>query len=120
MKHWPLVRACREWLIEIQLPNGAWAGGLVGSSTPSVFNTAQILFAFDENNGAPAAEKAANWLLELLEKPGGWKNHAYVKDFEPTYYTRVVWPLLRANRWLKIPGADALLRSVLHRYASVF
>jgi len=39
-----LASQCRDWLLGIQLPCGAWAGGLAGGTKPSVFNTAMILW----------------------------------------------------------------------------
>ncbi|MFN0014856.1 MAG: hypothetical protein ACKVU2_09940 [Saprospiraceae bacterium] len=39
-----MAERCRRWLLDIQLPNGAWAGGMAGETRPSVFNTAMILW----------------------------------------------------------------------------
>ncbi len=112
--------SCADWLEDIQLPNGAFSGGLVGSQQPSVFNTGQILFGLARTDRKAALQRAVTWLLEVRNKSGGWLEGAYVEGYEPTYYTRVVWGILKANEVLKSPEIDDLMRISLRRYATRF
>lgn len=117
-----LAHQCANWLISIQLPNGAFPGLLAGSKEPSVFNTSQILFGLART--APAAapaydgmKRAVGWLLSVLEPDGSWRRHAYMPGFTPSYYTRAVWGVLKANEILQNPDNEAAMRQALHFYA---
>jgi hypothetical protein len=118
---------CAKWLETIQLDSGAWAGLLAGNTRPSVFNTSQILFglararsvAVPPPNGGGVG-KAANWLLSVLDSDGAWRQAAFVPGFVPSYYTRAVWGLLRANDSLQKPEIEAAARRALHFYAARF
>ena len=133
-----LAYGCADWLCRIQLPNGAFAGGMVGRTNPSVFNTSQILFGFakldeeilaEENKSQltqnadhwrPAMERAVRWLLTVLESDGAWRQAAYMPGFVPTYYTRAVWGVLEANRHLQWPDVPEKMRGALRYYAERF
>lgn len=100
--------SCADWLCDIQLENGAFAGLLGDDQKPSTFNTGQIIFglvrAYEETKGLKywkAFERAVAWLVENMEPDGTWKKGAYVSGFVPSYNTRVVWAMLFANRHLK-------------------
>ena len=119
--------SCAHWLCSIQLPNGAWPGLLAGHTQPSVFNTAQILFGMtrmveetDGENYRVAIVRATVWLLSVLEMDGSWRQAAYIPGFVPTYYTRAVWGVLRANQILKSAEVEAAMRRALHFYADRF
>jgi len=103
------------WLLAIQHEDGYWHGGLhpPRSRAPSVFNTAQILLGLTslyhetgQEKWLVAASKGASWIASGIEDGAGWPSGNYVDGFTPTYYTRVVWPLLEV--WA-ITG-DAYLR----------
>jgi hypothetical protein len=91
-----------EWLLSIQTDEGYWNGGLYPPKeyNPSVFNTGQILFGIirlyeetNENKWAKSAEKGATWLAKNVSDNGLWELGHYT-GFNPTYYTRVAWPML--------------------------
>lgn len=117
-----------HWLLEIQHPEGWWAGGLHPPKRlePSVFNTAQIvlgLTSLHEETGDDewlrAARRAGEWLVRTAEPGGIWRTGAYVEGFQPSYYTRVAWPLLELDLAL---GGDSsfgdVAREVLDRHGS--
>jgi hypothetical protein len=91
-----------KWLCSIQNEEGSWNGGYHPASgqNPSIFNTAQILFGmvalFKESNKESwmiSAHKAATWLANQSGPDGLWEEGHY-NNFNPTYYTRVAWPML--------------------------
>ena len=109
-----------DWLVKIQLENGAWQAGVFGKPAPkpSVFNTGQILFGVAAahrrqiQTGEHAAanylaslEKAVNWMLEIQAADGSWQQANYVANFSPTYLTRAVWGVLVANETWYNPAA---------------
>jgi hypothetical protein len=113
-----LALQCRNWLLGIQLPSGAWAGGLAGETRPSVFNTAMIL------RGISPSEKSAGdavaWLLAGLSPDGAWRKDAYVPGFVPGYYTYAVWSVLEVGAAQNRPGLQEKMRVALHFYAGRF
>ncbi len=112
-----LALGCASWLDTIQLPSGAFPGLLAGNTKPSVFNTSQILFAAPHIKGA---NRAVDWLLSVLESDGAWRAHAFVPGFVPSYYTRAVWGVLYANKFIQKPEIEDLMRQSLHFYAARF
>lgn len=77
---------CVDFLERVQLPSGAFPGGEVheNRTTPSVFNTAQILHGLVQfNHVAPdahvvaMARQAADWLVEQQDADGAFRKHAY-------------------------------------------
>lgn len=113
---------CAQWLETIQLPSGAFAGLLAGHREPSVFNSGQILFGLLKCEKKEAATRVAAWLLAIQEADGSWKKAAYKPGFEPSYYTRVIWPLLLFERQYPhvFPALKARMRQSLQRYATRF
>lgn len=123
---------CAQWLISIQLDNGAFSALTVGNSSPSIFNTAQILFGLSRaaqewpersakhDACMHALERAALWLLQELDDLGAWPNWAYVPGFIPSYYTRAVWGMLEANKLLKNKEIEAGMRRALGYYQARF
>jgi len=106
-----LAESCRNWLLHIQLPNGAWASGVAGGKKPSVFNTAMIL-------GGMASPPA--WLLSELSPDGAWRSAAYVPGFVPSYYTYAVWSLLEAGGRSGLSEVPDRMRTALRYYARRF
>ncbi|MBK8341741.1 MAG: glycoside hydrolase family 127 protein [Flavobacteriales bacterium] len=94
------VRAA-QWLLEVQHPDGGWAGGRIGEGRPSiVFNTAQVirgLLAVHQISGdatlLDGAVRAGRWLVSVQELDGAWRNHNFL-GVERTYDTYVDAPLL--------------------------
>jgi hypothetical protein len=97
-------RATR-WLLSLQMPTGAFPGGLHGRShsdeaQPSVFNTGQILQglvrAHVETNRPEilqAAVAAADWLTKMQQSDGSWSGPAAYQNMAHTYYSMVAWAL---------------------------
>lgn len=130
-----LAFQCANWLVSIQLPDGAFPGLLAGNKIPSVFNTAQILFGLAKVAATPphpfvpapppdtikeALSRALTWLTSVLEPDYSWRKYAYVADFTPSYYTRAVWGVLKANEVLQQPDIQEAMRNALHFYAERF
>lgn len=115
-----LAEECRNWLESVQLPAGAFAGGLAGNRHPSVFNTAMILFGLLEAPSGGALERAARWLLDTLDPDEVWRQAAYVPGFVPSYYTYAVWALLEADKVLHWPEIPERMRAALRFYARRF
>ena len=116
-----------DWLLPLQLPSGAFPGLLAGHDKPSVFNTAQILFGLTAAYRQIAnityyqsMTKACAWLAEIQEDDGAWRQAAYVKGFVPTYYTRAVLGLLRANEVLQDKALEQVANKALRFYADRF
>jgi Squalene-hopene cyclase C-terminal domain len=117
------VRARRmaDWELEIQLPEGAWQGGLVTAPrVPSVFNTGQIMqgmlaayLAFAEDDYLDAALKAGRWLISQQDPDGAWRRYTY-NNFPNTYSTRVAWPLAAVGQ----VAGESLLRKAAIRHLS--
>ncbi len=117
--------SCTDWLCDIQRPDGAWPGGIGGDLPPIVFDVGMILMgltrSFVETGNeryAGAAARGLQWLLDLLEPDGSWRQAAYVPGFVPSYYTRVVWAALYAGAYLDVTGVQAKMERALRYYAS--
>ena len=117
-----------EWLLSIQDEKGYWHGGTHPAKTPnpSVFNTAQILIGMaalyhetGEDRWKDAGQRGALWLAEGVDDKGEWSQGNYKSDFNPSYYTRVAWPMLEiwniTNDALIREGAERALGSILSR-----
>lgn len=110
-----------EWLLSIRNNDGSWNGDKYPhtNGTPSVFNTAQILFGLlaldrhrEEERWRRAALRAARWLESRRSEGGLWEGGHY-KGFNPSYYTRVAWPLMAAGKRYGEPGLVAGGREAL-------
>jgi hypothetical protein len=115
---------CIDWLIGLQLPDGAFPGLLAGNTQPSVFNTAQILFGLSAahwhgRDTALPMTQAVDWLLSIQESDGAWRKAAYVPGFVPSYYTRAVWGVLKANEVLQRPEVETAMRRALDFYTGL-
>jgi uncharacterized protein YyaL (SSP411 family) len=94
-----------DWIISLQDGEGALPGGLYHSdktNEKSIFNTAQMILGLisawnhtGEKKYLESAFLAAKWLSTTQEDDGTWSKYHYNKDFFPSYYTRVAWPLLK-------------------------
>jgi hypothetical protein len=113
------ARRMADWELEIQLPEGAWQGGLVTAPrVPSVFNTGQIMqgmlaayIAFGEDDYLDAALKAGRWLVSQQDLDGAWRRYTY-NNFPNTYSTRVAWPLAAVGQ----VAGESLLRKAAIRH----
>lgn len=94
-----------EWLLSIQFEDGAFPGNIYypgKTLEKSIFNTGQIILGltslFDtlkDTRYLDSAAHAAAWLTANQESDGTWKKFNYIKDFSPSYYSRVAWPILK-------------------------
>lgn len=101
------AKSCANWLVSIQNEEGSFYSGVDKSSGPSAFNTAMILFGlsaairhFSEEEYKVALEKSVSWLLGIQEKEGQIIKFAFHPNFQPAYYTRLLWALVDANEIL--------------------
>ncbi|MBS3100942.1 glycoside hydrolase family 88 protein [Candidatus Woesearchaeota archaeon] len=92
-----------EFELENQLPSGAFPGA-GRKDTPIVFNTGQVIFglcrAYQETKDEKykkAAEKAADWLVSVMDNDGCWRKNDYLNHIH-TYNTRTAWALLNAHK----------------------
>jgi len=102
------ARKMLDWLLSIQMPNGAFQGGRVGvlAAVPVVFNTGQILIGlargveeFGETYRAPMS-RAADWLVRVQDPDGAWRRYTspLVVAGAKAYDTHVGWGLIAAER----------------------
>ncbi len=97
-----------DWLLGLQYDDGAFPAGYLGTQQKSIFNTGQILFgllaAHDLTTDAKyllGAEQATKWLANSISNEGSWDKFNFVPGYSPTYYTRVIWPMMMVNSHLK-------------------
>jgi hypothetical protein len=99
-------RQMLDWLVSIQLPDGAFCGGLVDSVpvVPVAFNTGQILIGLTAglrelgNAYRKPMQRAADWLVRNQDRDGCWRKHPspFAMAGEKTYDTHIAWGLLEA------------------------
>lgn len=96
-----------NWLLSLQMPSGAFPGGLHragdapgANAQPSVFNTGQILQglvrAYTETRSAKILERAVaagDWLAAMQQPDGSWAGEAAYQGTAHTYYSMVSWSL---------------------------
>lgn len=94
--------AIAHWLVNQQNPDGSISDPRYGSSG-IVFDTGQVLFgytrAYKETQNPEflaAAERAANWLVQVADAEGRWTRHTHL-GIPHVYNTRVAWALLQMN-----------------------
>jgi hypothetical protein len=101
------ARRMLDWLVGIQLPDGAFQGGMVDSQpvTPVAFNTGQILMglaAGQREFGAygEALRAAGDWLVRNQDPDGCWRKGAspFAAKGDKAYDTHIAWGLLEAAR----------------------
>jgi Prenyltransferase and squalene oxidase repeat len=90
-----------QWLLSLQMPSGAFPGGLHGDETQaSVFNTGQILQglvrAYLETERfeiLQSAILAGEWLIQQQCTDGSWSGDGTYQNAPHTYYSMVAWAL---------------------------
>lgn len=113
-----------DWLVSIQLPIGAFRGGVAGAmpARPVTFNTGQVLLglaagarALHDPQCEEAMHRAARWLVETQDEDGCWRSHQspFAVRGVKAYDTHVAWGLLEAARLAPDAGYErAALASV--------
>jgi rhamnogalacturonyl hydrolase YesR len=103
------ARRMLDWLVSIQMSDGAFQGGTVEAAAvvPVAFNTGQILMglaagarAFESDTYAAASQRAADWLVSAQDADGSWRRFQspHAMSGEKTYDTHVAWGLFEAAR----------------------
>ncbi len=103
------ARRMLDWLVDIQLPSGAFQGGMVDQEpvVPVTFNTGQILLGlaagvrrFGAPRYAEAMRRAARWLVDVQDADGAWTvgRSPFARPGVNLYETHVAWGLLEAAR----------------------
>lgn len=105
-KYFKATKVLMDWLLSIQNEQGYWLSGHEKSKNriPSVFNTAQILLGLssmfhytgDESLLDPICN-SGRWLSSLVDLNGIFTAGSYQGSYNPSYYTRVAWPMLEAG-----------------------
>lgn len=123
-----LAREMAEWLLTLQMENGAFPAGYFREGrkqTPSIFNSAQImlgLLAAFENFKEPRFEtailKCCDFLKNEQQNDGSWNRFGYGNNPFPSYYTRVGWPLILAGKTLGRPELIASGKRCLDHIAT--
>ena len=117
------ARRMLNWLVHIQLPEGGFQCGLIGSkpAIPVTFNTGQILLGLTAGVSQFGDQyrlsmcRAADWLVQTQDADGCWRKHSSpltslgVKSYE----THVAWGLFEAARIVPTKGyAEAAIANV--------
>jgi hypothetical protein len=116
------ARRMLDWLVSIQLPEGAFQGGLVDARpiVPVAFNTGQVLLGLaagvrEFGDYREPMRRAASWLVAGQDSDGCWRRHPtpFAEPGEKSYDTHAAWGLLEAAR-LEEDGSylDAALANV--------
>jgi hypothetical protein len=92
-----------DWLLTIQLENGAFPMGPLWSHwdrKPIVFDTGQVLHGLihtyrrtNDQRYLDAAVRAGDWLVSIQEPDGSWRKYTAL-DIVHTYNVRTSWALL--------------------------
>lgn len=117
------ARRMLDWLVSIQLPEGAFQGGTVNArpKVPVAFNTGQILLGlasgvkeFGEGY-RDVMIRTADWLIRAQDEDGCWRKDASALTIssENTYDTHIAWSLLEVAK-IENDGryAEAALKNV--------
>lgn len=96
-----------DWLVSIQLSDGGFQGGPIGSSPviPVTFNTGQILLGLASGvrkfgQYRESMCRAADWLVKTQDPDGSWRKYPtpFAEPGEKSYETHVAWGLFEAAR----------------------
>lgn len=107
-----------KWLLSIQDEEGYWRGGAYpykSGASASLFNSGQILIGLcslhsltNDDTWLQSAKKVSNWFVQNLDANGIWTIGHYRGSYQPSYYTRIAWPLLT---YAKISGDESAYRA---------
>jgi hypothetical protein len=119
----PRVQQMLNWLVSIQLADGAFQGGRIGRTpvVPVTFVTGQILLGLVDGvryfgpDYMNSMIRTAAWLRDNLDPDGCWRKgrSPFARGGEATYETHVAWGLFEAARLAPEQGfAEAGLRNI--------
>ncbi len=90
-----------DWEIKIQLPEGAVRVSDPNSFMSDVFDTGMVILGFTslyettkQERFKLAAEKAANWLLQVQDSDGKWSSFSF-KGIPHAYHSKIAWSLYK-------------------------
>lgn len=102
------ARRALDWLVSIQMPDGAFAGGTIGQRpvAPVTFNTGQILIGLAagvrEFGGRyeDPMHRAARWLVSVQDEDGAWSRctSPFALPGAKAYDAHISWGLAEAAR----------------------
>lgn len=102
------ARRALEWLVSIQMPEGAFPGGVIGQQpvAATAFNTGQILMGLAagvrEFGGRyeDSMHRAARWLVGVQDDQGAWSRFysPFALPGAKAYDTHIAWGLAEAAR----------------------
>ena len=108
-----------DWLLSVQLDNGAFPNPSVCANSGLVFDTGQDLFGLLAlSDHAPndrfeqGTQQAAQWLVDTADDQKRWTTNTY-NSIPHVYNTRVAWALLLAADRFDIPLAVEVARANL-------
>lgn len=90
----------------------------IDNKKPIVFDTAQILIGFislHQSGTVNLLDKINDirtWLYSRLDENGLFKSDHYFENYYPSYYSRVIWPMLLADQVLDIPFPDKSAKAI--------
>ncbi len=93
-----------SYYVDLQNPDGSFPSQAKGSP-PYVFDTAQILLGLislasivtPSDQALLLIRKTKNWLQNQLSHEGNFQDHNFVSGYNPSYYSRIAWPLATAE-----------------------
>lgn len=120
-----LAELSGEWLLSIQSDSGCFHSG-TKLDTPSVFNSAQILFGLDQlyqhtkqEKYFKSLEKAFLWLILAIDDDGIFKYGLYVNGYYPAYYSRAIWAMIKMDKdYFHSEHQPLLFKSLLNLFSN--
>jgi hypothetical protein len=102
------ARRALDWLVSIQMPEGAFQGGVIGQQplVPVTFNTGQILIGLAAGvrefgrRYEDAMHRAARWLVSIQDESGAWSRSTspFALPGPKAYDAHICWGLAEAAR----------------------
>ena len=103
-----LAKKQRKFFQKLRTKEGGYFSDLKGAA-PIVFDVGQILLGHlalvphvnNPDQLLQEIELTKDWLKDLVDEEGQFISHNYVKNFQPSYYSRIAWPLAFAENTIE-------------------